>query len=166
MQRQDLSGSTIPFSHKVRNLGVNLDSNLSGHGSTFSAISAFLELLRIRHLGRHLLSVGCDEETGFIFRSVKAGLLQLFAASGSPRKQAAWPAEYKIMHLVLSLADESHVMQSLCRSDPSTGCQSELGLSTKFPPCAIVAGIYPLLPTCMIFPPSIHLPALCIPQTL
>ena len=61
--------------------------------STFSAISVFLELRSIRHLGRHLLSVGCDEEAGFIFRSVVAGLLQLFAASGSPRKQAGWPAE-------------------------------------------------------------------------
>ena len=37
------------------------------------------------------------------------------------------------MQLVLSLADEGETTQSLC-SDPSTGCQSHLGLSTKFHP--------------------------------
>ena len=50
------------------------------------------------------------------------------------------------MQLVLSLADEGETMQSLC-SDPSTGSQSEFRLRKKFPLCAIVAGIYPLLPT-------------------
>ena len=39
------------------------------------------------------------------------------------------------MQLVLFLADEGETMQSLC-SDLCIGCQSELGLSTRFPPCA------------------------------
>ena len=52
--------------------------------------------------------------------------------------------------LVLSLADEAETMQSLC-SGPSTGCQSELGLSTRFPPLAIVAETHLLLPNCLIF---------------
>ena len=41
-------------------------------------------------------------------------------------------------------------MQSLC-SDLCIGCQSELGLSTRFPPCAIVAEIHLLLLTSLIF---------------
>ena len=50
-----LSGSTIPFSYKVRNLGVYLDSNLSmDQYVNFLSRSVFLELRRIGHLRRHL----------------------------------------------------------------------------------------------------------------
>ena len=50
-----LSGSTIPFSYKVRNLGVYLDSNLSmDQHVNFLCRSVFLELCRIGHLRRHL----------------------------------------------------------------------------------------------------------------
>ena len=43
-----LSGSTIPFSYKVRNLGVYLDSNLSmDQHVNFLCRSVFLELCRI-----------------------------------------------------------------------------------------------------------------------
>ena len=50
-----LSGSTIPFSYKVRNLGVYLDSNLSmDQHVNFLCRSVFLELRRIGHLRRHL----------------------------------------------------------------------------------------------------------------
>ena len=72
---------------------------------------------------------------------------------------------HKTMQLVLSLADEGETMQSLC-SDLCIGCQSELGLSTRFPPCAIVAEIHLLLLTSLIFSQSISLPALCVLQTL
>ena len=50
-------------------------------------------------------------------------------------RKTGWIAcrEYKTMQLVLSLADEGETTQSLC-SDPSTGCQSDLGLSTEFHP--------------------------------
>ena len=67
-------------------------------------------------------------------------------------RKTGWIAcrEYKTMQLVLSLADEGETMQSLC-SDLCTGCQSELGLSTRFPPCAIVAEIHLLLLTYLIF---------------
>ena len=54
------------------------------------------------------------------------------------------------MQLVLSLADEGETMQSLC-SDLCIGCQSELGLSTRFPPCAIAAEIHLLLLTYLVF---------------
>ena len=57
---------------------------------------------------------------------------------------------YKTVQFVLSLADKGEKMQNLC-SDPSTGCQHKLGLSTKFPPCAITAEIHLPLPTCLIF---------------
>ena len=66
--------------------------------------------------------------------------------------------EYKTTQLVLSLADEGETMQRIC-SDRSTGCQSELGLRTIFPPCAIEAEIHMLLPACLIFSLSINLPA-------
>ena len=50
-----LSGSTIPFSYKVKNLGVYLDSNLSiDQHVNFLCRSVFLELRRIGHLRRHL----------------------------------------------------------------------------------------------------------------
>ena len=61
------------------------------------------------------------------------------------------------MQLALSLAEGS---------DLPTGCQSELGLSTRFPPCAIVAEIHLLLLTYLIFSLSINLLALCDLQTL
>ena len=50
-----LPGSTIPFSYKVRNLGVYLDSNLSmdQHVNLFCR-SVFLELRRMGHFRRHL----------------------------------------------------------------------------------------------------------------
>ena len=50
-----LSGSTIPFSYKVRNLGVYLDSNLfmNQHVNPLCRY-IFLELRRIGHLRRHL----------------------------------------------------------------------------------------------------------------
>ena len=79
-------------------------------------------------------------------------------------RKIGWIAcrEYKTMQLVLSLADEGETMQSLC----SDLCQSELGLSTRFPPCAIVAEIHLLLLTSLICSQSINLPALCVLQTL
>ena len=50
-----LSGSTIPFSYKVRNLGVCLDSSLSmDQHVNLLCRSVFLELRRIGHLRRHL----------------------------------------------------------------------------------------------------------------
>ena len=58
--------------------------------------------------------------------------------------------EYKTTQLVLSLADEGETIQSLC-SDLCIGCQSELGLSTIFSPCAIIAKIHLLLLTYLIF---------------
>ena len=46
-----LSGSTIPLSHKVRNLGVYLDSNpFVDHHVNFLRRSVFLELRRMGHL--------------------------------------------------------------------------------------------------------------------
>jgi hypothetical protein len=50
-----LSGSTVSFSYKVRNLGIYLDSSLSmDHHINFLCRSVFLELRRIGHLRRHL----------------------------------------------------------------------------------------------------------------
>ena len=67
-------------------------------------------------------------------------------------RKTGWIAcrEYKTMQLILSLADEGETMQSLC-SNLCIGCQSELGLSTRFPLCAIVAEIHLLLLTYLIF---------------
>ena len=70
-------------------------------------------------------------------------------------RRAALFCTHKTMQLVLSLADEGETMQSLC-SDLCIGCQSELGLSTIFPPCAIVAEIHLLLLTSLIFSQSLR----------
>ena len=156
-----LSGSIVPFSYKVRNLGVYLDSNLSmDQHVNLLCRSVFLELRRIGHLRRHL---SVDATKKLVSSFVLSRLDSLLA--GLPENRWIACREYKTMQLVLSLADEGETMQSLC-SDPSTGCQSELGLSTKFPPCAIVAEIHLLLLTDLIFCLSINLPALCVLQTL
>ena len=74
-----LSGSTIPFSYKVRNLGVYLDSNLSmDQHVNFLSRSVFLELCRIGHLRRYL-TVDATKKL------VSSFVLQLFAGR-SPRK--------------------------------------------------------------------------------
>ena len=133
-----LSGSTIPFSYKVRNLGVYLDSNLSmDQHVNFLCRSVFLELRRIGHLRRHL-TVGATKKL------VSSSVLSRLDYCNS---LLAGPPE---MQLVLSLADEGETMQSLC-SYLYIGCQFELGLSTRFSPCAIVAEIHLLLLTYLIF---------------
>ena len=54
-QTSSLTGSTISFSYKVRNLEVYLDSNLSmDQHVNLLCRSVFLELRRIGHLRRHL----------------------------------------------------------------------------------------------------------------
>ena len=110
-----LSGSTMPFSYKVRNLVVYLDSNLSmDQHVNFLCISVFLELRRIGHLRRHL-SVDATKKL--------------------------------VSSFVLSRLDDCNsLLADLC-----IGCQSELGLSTRFPPCAIVAEMHLLLLTYLIF---------------
>ena len=77
-------------------------------------------------------------------------------------RKTGWIAcrEYKTMQLVLSLADEGETLQSLC-SDLCIGRQSVLGLSTRFPPCAIVAGIHLLLLTYLLCLSTIRLSAFC-----
>ena len=145
-----LSGSTIPLSHKIRNLEVYLDSNLFvDHHVNFLRRSVFLELRRTGHL------VGA---TFLLMR--RRSWFRLSFCQGWTTATLCWRVcrktgriacrEYKTMQLVLSLAHEGEIIQNLC-SDLSTGCQSELGLSTRFPPCAIVAEIHLLLSTCLIF---------------
>ena len=114
----------------------------------FLCRSVFLELRRTGHL-RHFRSVDATKKlvSSFVLSRLTTATLcwQVSRISG-----LIVIREYKTMQLVLSLADEGETMQSLC-SDPCTGCQSELGLSTRFPPCAIVAEIHLLLPTYLIF---------------
>ena len=152
-----LSGSIIPFSYKVKNLGVYLDSNLSmGKHVNFLCRSVFLELRRIWHLRRHL-TVDATKKLVSSFVLPRLDYCLCWQVS----RKIGWITcrEYKTMQLVLSLADEGETMQSLC-SDLCIGCQSELGLSTRFPPCAIVAEIHLLLLTYLIFSLAINLPAL------
>ena len=84
-----LSGSTIPFSYKVRNLGVYLDSNLSiDQHVNLLCRSVFLELRRIGHLWRHL---SADSTKKLVLSFV---LLRLeHSNSRSPGKQAGSLAE-------------------------------------------------------------------------
>ena len=148
-----LSGSTIPFSYKIRNLGVYLDSNLSmDQYVNLLCRSVFLELCRIGHLRHHLTLMRRRSwfHLSFCHSWTTATLCWQVT------RKTGWITcrEYKTMQLVLSLADEGETMQSLC-SDLCIGCQSELGLSTRFPPCAIVADtviiIHLLLLTYLIF---------------
>ena len=159
-----LSGSTIPFSYKVKNLGVCLDSNLSmDQHVNLLCRSVFLELRRIGHLRLHL-TVDATKKLVSSFVLLRLHYSNSLLA-GLPEIGWITCREYKTMQLVLSLADEGDTMQSLC-SDLCIGCQSELGLSTRFPPCAIVAEIHLLLLTSLIFSQSINLPSLCVLQTL
>ena len=159
-----LSGSTIPFSYKVRNLGVYFDSNLSiEQHVNFLCRSVFLELRRIGHLRRHL-TVDATKKLISSFVLSRLDYCNSLLA-GLPENRLDRSQRVQTMQLVLFLADEGETMQSLC-SDLCIGCQIELGLSTRFPPCAIVAEIHLLLLTSLIFSQSINLPALCVLQTL
>ena len=127
-----LSGSPIPLCHKVRNLGVYLDSNLSmDQHVNLLCRSVFLELHRIGHLRRHL-SVDATKK---LVSSFVLSFVRTAALCWRVSRKTGWITcrEYNTMQLVLSLADEGEATQSLC-SDPSTGCQSDLGLSTEFHP--------------------------------
>ena len=153
-----LSGSTIPFSYKIRNLGVYLDSNLSmDQYVNLLCRSVFLELRRRGHLRHHLTFM--QRRSWFHLSFCQSWTTATLCWQVTRKTGWITCREDKTMQLVLSLADEGETMQSLC-SDLCIGCQSELGLSTRFPPCAIVAPAYlsDLL--------SINLPALCVLQTL
>ena len=157
-----LPGSTMPFSYKVRNLGVYLESNLSmDQHVNFLCRSVFLELRRIGHLRRYLSVVATKKMVSSFVLSRLDYCNSLLA--GLPENRWIACREYKTMQLVLSLSDECETMQSLC-SDLCIGYQSELGLSTRFPPCAIVADSS--VPAYLSDLLAINLPVLCVLQTL
>ena len=126
--------------------------------------SVFLELRRLGYFRRHL---SADATKKLVSSFVLSRLNYCNSCWQVSRKTGCIACrEYRTMQLVLSLADEGETMQSLC-SDLCIGCQSELGLSARFPPCAIIAEIHLLLLTYLIFFLSIvNLPALCVLQTL
>ena len=153
----------LPFSYKVRNLGVYLDSNLSmAQHVNLLCRSVFLELRRLGHF-RHHLSADATKKLVSSFVLSRLDYCN-FCWQISRKTGSIACREYKTMQLVLSLADEGETMQSLC-SDLCIGCQSELGLNTRFPPCAIIAEIHLLLLTYVISL-SVRLPALCVLRTL
>ena len=79
-----------------------------------------------------------DDKTEIMPVGTKAKFKSVPQTSSLTLSGSTIPFSYKTMQLILFLADEGETMQSLC-SDLCIGCQSELGLSTRFPPCAIVA---------------------------
>ena len=86
-----LSGSPIPLCHKVRNLGVYLDSNLSmDQHVNLLCRSVFLELHRIGHLRRHL---SVDATKTLVSSFVLSSRDYCRSAGESPGKQAGSPAE-------------------------------------------------------------------------
>ena len=117
-----LSGSAIPFFYKVRNLGDYLDSkdrkdlSMDQHVNLLCR-SVFLELRRLGHL-----SVDATKKLVSSFVLSRLDYCNSLLA-GLPENRWIACREYKTMQIVLSLSDY----------------QSELGLSTRFPPCAIVA---------------------------
>ena len=116
--------------------------------------SVFLELHRIGHLRRHL-TVDATKKLISSFVLSRLDYCNSLLA-GLPENRLDRSQRVQTMQLVLFLADEGETMQSLC-SDLCIGCQIELGLSTRFPPCAIVAEIHLLLLTSLIFSLSINL---------
>ena len=115
--------------HKVKNLGVYLQSNLSiDQPVNLLRRSVFLELRRTGHLRRHL-SVDATKKLVSSFDLSRPDYCNSLLAA-LPEKGWIACREYKTMQLVLSLADEGETTQSLC-SDPSTFCQSEIGLNTS-----------------------------------
>ena len=75
--------------------------------------------------------------------------------------------EYKTIQLIMFLTDKGDSIQSLY-SDPSTGCQSELRLSKKCSPCAIILSHSrdPSAPAYLSDHLAVYIPALCVPQML
>ena len=97
-----LPGTIIPSSHKVRNLGVYLDSNLSlDQYANLLCRSVFLELHGIEHLRRHL---SVDATKNLVLSFVLSRLVycdSLLAGLPENRLNAC-----RATQLVLSLADE------------------------------------------------------------
>ena len=156
-----LSGSTIPFSYKIRNLGVYLDSDLSiDQHVNLLCRSVFLELRRIGHLRHHLTVDATKKLVSSFVLSRLDYCNSLLAGLPENRLYRLQRVQNNAARLVLGRRGRDHANPLLI------GCQSELGLSTRFSPCAIVAEINLLLLTYLIFSLSINLPALCFLQTL
>ena len=144
-----LSSSTIPFSYKVRNLGVYLDSNLSMHQHVnFLCRSVFLELRRIGHLRLHIAVDATKKPVSSFVLSRLDYCNSLLAGLPENSLDRLQRVQNNAARLVLC-------------SDLCTGCQSELGLSARFPPCAIVAEIHLLLLTYLISLSTFPLSAFC-----
>ena len=114
-----MPGTTIPFFHKVRNLGVYLNSNLSlDQSANLLCRLVFLELHRAGHLRRHL---SVDATKNLVLSFVLSKLVYCGSLlAGLPENRLIACREYKanIMQLVLSLADEGETRKAVDQIPP------------------------------------------------
>ena len=160
-----LSGSTIPFSYKVRNLGVYLDNNLSmdQHVNLLSR-SDFLELRRIGHLGRHLSVDATNKLVAYFVLSRLDYCNSLLADLPENRLDRLQRVQNNAARLVLGRRGRDYA-KPLLRSLHwlPVRARIEYKISTL---CYSSRDASAFLLTSLIFSLSINLPALCVLQTL
>ena len=160
----NLSWSAIPFCHKVRNLAVYLDSNFSiDQHVNLLCRSVFLELHRIGHLRRHLSVDATKTLVSSFVLSRRDYCSSLLASLPENRLDRLQRVQHNAARLVLGRRGRDHA-KPLLRSLHWLPVRP--WIEYKIPPCAIVAEIHLVLPTCLVFSLSINLPALCVLQTL
>ena len=148
-----LSGSTIPFSYKIRNLGVYLDSHLSmDQHVNLLCRSVFLELHRIGHLRRHLTVDAMKKLVSSFLLSRLDYCNSLLAGLPENRLDRLQRVQNNAACLVLGRQGQDHA-KPLLRSLHWL----PVWLSTRFLPSAIIAEIHLLLLTSLIFSLSINL---------
>ena len=109
-----LPGTTIPFSHKVRNLGVYLDSNLSlDQYASLLCRSVFLELHGIEDLRSHL---SVDATKNLVLSFVLSRLVYCDSLlAGLPENRLI---ACRSIQLVLSLADKGETRKAVDQIPP------------------------------------------------
>ena len=154
----------LPFSYKVRNLGVYLDSNLSmAQHVNLLCRSVFLELRRIGHLRRHLSVDATKKLVSSFVLSRLDYCSSLLAGLPENRLDRLQRVQNNAARLVLGRRGRDHA-KPLLRSLHWLPVRPRI--EYRIPSCAIVAEIHLVLPTCLVFSLSINLPALCVLQTL
>ena len=144
-----LPGSPILSCHKVRNLGVCLDSNLPmDQHVNLQCRSVFLELHRIGHLRRHLSVDATKKLVSSFVLSRRDCCSSLLASLPENRLDRLQRVQHNAARLVLGRRGRDHA-KPLLRSLHWLPVSSWVAYT--IPPCASVAEILLVLPTCLVF---------------
>ena len=125
--------------------------------------SIFLELHRIGHLRRHLSVEVTKKLVSSFVLSRRDYSISLLASLQENRLDRLQRVQHNAARLVLGRRGRDHA-KPLLRSLHWLPVRPRI--EYRIPPCAIVAEIHLVLPTCLVFSLFINLTALCVLQTL